>query len=427
MFERFNERQKSFISDVKREKLARINILEGSVRSGKTYISLVGWLMLVSTYPKDSSFLMVGKTMTSLKRNCLVLLESLVGKKYFTFSVPKKEATLFGRKIYLEGVNDARSEQKIRGMTLQAAYCDEITLFTEDFFSMLLSRLSMPNAKLLGTTNPDTPSHWLMKKYMSRKEELNLKIWKFLLDDNDTIPQEIREDMKREYTGVFFDRFILGKWVQAEGLIYSKFANSTKDYIIDHFPIHELQSVHIGIDYGASKSKTAFVAVGFTQGYKQMIVLNEKTSLGVTTPEQMYEQFLQFYNEVKEEYGYVYRSYADWGGLGQVITRGLQTYCTQKGTPIRIFDCSKYRIIERINIVSRLMGANKFKIMSRCKETIEALSSAVWEEGKDDVRLDNGTVNIDVLDAMEYAFSNYMQILDNAFNKPRAFDNMGRL
>lgn len=427
MFERFNERQKSFISDVKREKLARINILEGSVRSGKTYISLVGWLMLVSTYPKDSSFLMVGKTMTSLKRNCLVLLESLVGKKYFTFSVPKKEATLFGRKIYLEGVNDARSEQKIRGMTLQAAYCDEITLFTEDFFSMLLSRLSMPNAKLLGTTNPDTPSHWLMKKYMSRKEELNLKIWKFLLDDNDTIPQEIREDMKREYTGVFFDRFILGKWVQAEGLIYSKFANSTKDYIIDHFPIHELQSVHIGIDYGASKSKTAFVAVGFTQGYKQMIVLNEKTSLGVTTPEQMYEQFLQFYNEVKEEYGYVYRSYADWGGLGQVITRGLQTYCTQKGTPIRIFDCSKYRIIERINIVSRLMGADKFKIMSRCKETIEALSSAVWEEGKDDVRLDNGTVNIDVLDAMEYAFSNYMQILDNAFNKPRTFDNMGRL
>lgn len=427
MFERFNERQKSFISDVKREKLARINILEGSVRSGKTYISLVGWLMLVSTYPKDSSFLMVGKTMTSLKRNCLVLLESLVGKKYFTFSVPKKEATLFGRKIYLEGVNDARAEQKIRGMTLQAAYCDEITLFTEDFFSMLLSRLSMPNAKLLGTTNPDTPSHWLMKKYMSRKEELNLKIWKFLLDDNDTIPQEIRDDMKKEYTGVFFDRFILGKWVQAEGLIYSKFANSTKDYIIDHFPIHELQSVHIGIDYGASKSKTAFVAVGFTQGYKQMIVLNEKTSLGVTTPEQMYEQFLQFYNEVKEEYGYVYRSYADWGGLGQVITRGLQTYCTQKGTPIRIFDCSKYRIIERINIVSRLMGANKFKIMSRCKETIEALSSAVWEEGKDDVRLDNGTVNIDVLDAMEYAFSNYMQILDNAFNKPRTFDNMGRL
>ena len=427
MFERFNEKQKNFISDVKREKLARINILEGSVRSGKTYISLVGWLMLVSMYPKDSNFLMVGKTMTSLKRNCLVLLESLVGKKHFTFSVPKKEATLFGRKIYLEGVNDARAEQKIRGMTLQASYCDEITLFTEDFFSMLLSRLSMPNAKLLGTTNPDTPTHWLMKKYISRKEELNLKIWKFLLDDNDTIPQEIREDMKREYTGVFYDRFILGKWVQAEGLIYSKFANNTKDYIIDHFPIHELQSVHIGIDYGASKSKTAFVAVGFTQGYKQMIVLNEKTSLGVNTPEQMYEQFLQFYNEVKEEYGYVYRSYADWGGLGQVITRGLQTYCTQKGTPIRIFDCSKYRIIERINIVSRLMGADKFKIMSRCKETIESLSSAVWEEGKDDVRLDNGTVNIDVLDAMEYAFSNYMQILDNAFNKPRTFDNIGAL
>ena len=97
-------------------------------------------------------------------------------------------------------------------------FCDELTLFTEDFFSMLLSHLSMPNSKLLGTTNPNSPGHWLMKKYISRKNDLNLKIWDFFLDDNEMIPKEIIASMKKEYTGVFYERFILGKWVQAEGL-----------------------------------------------------------------------------------------------------------------------------------------------------------------------------------------------------------------
>lgn len=422
MFERLNPKQNDFLTDVIDENLARINILEGSVRSGKTYVSLIAWVLLVVQYPKNSNFLMVGKTITSLKRNCLVLLESLCMKGAFTFSTSRKEATLFGRKIYLEGVNDSRSEQKIRGMTLQCAYCDELTLFTEDFFSMLLSRLSMPNAMLLGTTNPDSPAHWLMKKYISRKDELNLKVWNFLLDDNDTIPKETIADMKREYTGVFYDRFILGKWVQAEGLIYSKFANNKQNYVIDHFPINKLESVHIGIDYGSSKSKTAFIAVGFTRGYENLVVLNESTSKGVSTPEQMYERFLDFYNEVKKEYGYISHCFADWGGLGQVITRGLQTYCLQNNIPVKVHDCTKYRIIERINIVSRLIGANRFKILSRCSETIEALSNAVWEEDKDDVRLDNGTINIDVLDAMEYAFSNYIPSINNSFNKVQILD-----
>ena len=75
--------------------------------------------------------------------------------------------------------------------------------------------------------------------------------------------------------------------------------------------------------------------------------------------------------------------------------------------------------------MSRLIGANKFKILSRCEKTIEALSNAVWEEDKDDVRIDNGTINIDVLDAMEYAFSNYIPSINNAFNKLEIDYNKG--
>jgi len=411
----YNQMQLEFVEDIKRRNLKTQNILEGSVRSGKTWISLFAWYMMVSKAPKDEEFLMMGKTITTLKRNCLSLLQTISSNK-FTYSASAKEGWLFGRKIYLEGVNDARAENKIRGLTLNGAYCDELTLFTEDFYNMLLTRLTRPNSFLLATTNPDTPNHWLKKNFLDHREKKDIKVYHFNLEDNHTLSQEVIDNLKNQFTGVFYDRFILGKWVAAEGLIYSKFANEKEKYIVDKIPIDELQSIHIGIDYGASKSKTAFVAIGFTYGFKEMYVLKEKTSLGVKTPEQMYENFWGFYNELEKEHGKISYCYADWGGLGQVQTKGIQSYFIKHGKPIKIQDCFKVRIIERINMTCRLIGAERFKIHKGCTETIEALSSAVWEENKDDIRLDNGCVNIDVLDAMEYAFSNYMQSLNNSFN-----------
>ena len=423
MFVDFTQKQKEFISDIVNNRTRRINILEGSVRSGKTYVSLIAWLIMICKYEKDKNFLMVGKTVTSLKRNCLTLLEELCPKDSFEYSIPRKEARIFGRRIFLEGVNDSRAEQKIRGMTLQAAYCDEITLFTEDFFAMLLSRLSLPFSSLLGTTNPDSPTHWLMKKYISRKNDLNMKMWKFYLDDNDTIPKNIREDMKKEYTGVFYERFILGNWVQAEGLIYQKFADNKQSFIINDIKIRDIDFINIGIDYGASKSKTAFVAVAFCQQFKLIVILDEQTIIGVNKPEDLYKHIANFYQRVEKKYGWISCCYADWGGLGQILTQGLKVYMHRHCDNAVVKDCKKYKIFERINILNRLIGANKFKIMDCCKETIESLSTSIWDPNKDNERLDDGTVNIDVLDALEYAFSPHINIMRNLLDaeklKPR--------
>jgi len=228
----------------KKDKLKRLNILEGSVRSGKTWISLVLWAFWVSQMPKDKAFLMVAKTLTSLRRNTLDLMSTMFGSN-FSYSLPAKEAHLFGRLVYLEGVNDARAESKIRGMTLQGAYCDEITLFTEDFFTMLLSRLSEPGAKLFGTTNPDNPNHWFKTKYLDRKDELDMLVMKFLIDDNEFLDPEYVKQLKAEYTGIFYNRFILGEWVLAEGLIYpqaSKVRTETQDRAYTEY--------RISCDYG---------------------------------------------------------------------------------------------------------------------------------------------------------------------------------
>jgi len=246
----FTEKQEKLLKALKKHKLKRINILHGSVRSGKTWISLVLWAFWVLSSPENKNYLMVAKTLTSLKRNCLDLLESLVGKNNFCYSMAQKEGTLFGRKIYLEGVNDARAESKIRGMTLQGAYCDELTLFTEDFFNMLLSRLSEPKAKLFGTTNPDSPNHWIKVNYIDRQEELDIFIMQFLIDDNTFLDVHYVEELKKEYTGVFYERFILGLWVIAEGLVYPMFDKKRHVLTKSEAPTDTFFEYYISIDYG---------------------------------------------------------------------------------------------------------------------------------------------------------------------------------
>lgn len=234
--------------------LKRINLLEGSVSSGKTWISLVLWAFWVRTMPSDGLYMMCAKSLTTLKRNCLILLQELVGEDNFEFSVPRKEGLLFGRKILLEGANDIRSESKIRGLTLQGAYCDELTQFPRDFFTMLLSRLRLPNAKLIATTNPDAPSHWLKTEYIDRQHELDFLDVKFLLDDNTTLPQDYVENIKLEYTGVFYDRFILGNWVNAEGMIYPMYKEA-----LSVPPQGQAEEYVLSVDYGTLNAFAALL------------------------------------------------------------------------------------------------------------------------------------------------------------------------
>ncbi|MDE5582454.1 MAG: PBSX family phage terminase large subunit [Ruminococcus sp.] len=216
----YTQKQKQLMKLWQTNQLKRINILEGSVSSGKTWISLVLWAFWVRTMSEDSLYMMCAKSLTALKRNCLFPLTELVGESNFTFSMARKEGELFGRRILLEGANDARAESKIRGLTLQGAYCDELTQFSRDFFTMLLSRNRKTQATIFATTNPDSPSHWLKTEYINRADELSLLDIKFTLDDNTTLDPEYVRNIRLEYTGIFYERFILGNWVLAEGLIY---------------------------------------------------------------------------------------------------------------------------------------------------------------------------------------------------------------
>lgn len=401
-------KQEQFLYD----KGKRLNFLSGSVRSGKTYISLLKWALWIGTMPKDCEFIMVGKTVTSLKRNCFNCLTDFIGPNNFQYSLSNKTAKIFGRLVYLEGANDERSEQKIRGMTLAGAYCDEVTLYPKSFFSMLLSRLSVAGAKLWATCNPDTPNHYIKKEYIDRVDELDCNVWNFLLTDNVFLPPEYIESVTKEYSGVFYNRFILGQWVRAEGVIYDKFANNTQDFILeDDFDYTRLIQINIGVDFGGNGSATTFVCTGFTRFYKDVIVLEAERHEEELSPEMLDKAYKDFVELCIGKYKKFANTYAD--SAEQILIRGLRNTAERNLLKTNVHNARKMPILDRIRLLIKLMGQGRFKVAKHCKTVISALQDAVWDSKKENERLDDGTSDIDTLDAMEYTIEpNYKEIMD---------------
>jgi len=215
------------------------------VSSGKTYVSLMKYAWFVGQSPSNHEFMICGKSLTALRRNCIGMLSEMCGK-YFTCTMSTKQGWMFGRRIHFEGASDERSENKIRGITLGGAYCDEITLYPETFVNMLLSRLREPGAKLYATANPDHPKHYIKEKLIDNKK-LDLAHWQFVIDDNTFLDPYYVEQIKREYTGVFYERYILGRWVVAEGLIYPMFDPAV--HVVPTEP-RRYERFWVSIDYG---------------------------------------------------------------------------------------------------------------------------------------------------------------------------------
>lgn len=286
--------------------LARLNIWDGSVRSGKTINSLMRWSRWVRQEAPPGALLLVGKTERTVKQNVVDPLLDIWGKRA-SYSAGLHELNLLGRRHIVVGANDLRAETKIRGITLAGAYGDEVTTWDEGFFQMLMSRLSVPGAVFLGTTNPDSPAHWLNKTYLIRAAELNLKRWQFRLDDNPYLDPEFVSALKKEYTGLWYKRFIDGLWVVAEGAIYDML--DPEKHFVDELP--PMGVTWAGGDYGTT-NPTVYLA-GTMVGEKGIVVHNEwrydsaKKGRQKTNPE-----YAQAWFDWRIAHGYpIKRSYID--------------------------------------------------------------------------------------------------------------------
>lgn len=224
------------------EKDARINVLEGSVRSAKTVTMIPKWIEYIR-YGPPGLLLMTGMTKDTVYDNVLIDLLDTIGRNNYRYNRMTGELLVFwrelvttddGRRVQMKGMRrikvagagDEGSEKYIRGKTLAGAYCDELTLMPKSFFDQLLNRLSVEGAKLYGTTNPDSPFHYLYTDYINDEKKLEsgmVRDWHFTLDDNPNVPQEYKDFLQGAYSGLYYDRMVLGMWVIGSGRVYDMY------------------------------------------------------------------------------------------------------------------------------------------------------------------------------------------------------------
>lgn len=236
---------------------ARLNIAHGAVRSSKTISGTVRWLLYIIDGP-PGDLAMLGKTTATLQRNVLNDLFDIVGPtNYKWMNRQQGELKIMGRRIYCFGANNEDAESKIRGATFAGAYCDEVNLYPQSVFNQLMARLSVEGAKCFCNCNPDSPYHWFYTEYIQNEQIQDKRIWKFLMDDNLSLSESYKTALKQMYTGVWYERMILGNWVAAEGRIYDMFDPSI--HMQDTQKIIAESGVNpaairwlVGCDYGTS-------------------------------------------------------------------------------------------------------------------------------------------------------------------------------
>ena len=246
-----------------RESKARVNIFEGAIRSGKTIVSLLRFLMAV-LFARGGVIVVIARTRDSAYRNVFeplmnpALFGPLARLVHYTAGAPT--ARILGRTVHVLGASDAKSEKVLRGLTVALAYVDEVTVIPEEFFTQLLGRMSPPGAKLFGTTNPDSPAHWLKAKFLDRINTTltGWRSWHFQLDDNPALTEEYKHQIKTEFTGLWYRRFVQGEWVAAEGAIFDMWDPEKHTIPWDELPeMRELISV--SLDYGTTNATAALI------------------------------------------------------------------------------------------------------------------------------------------------------------------------
>lgn len=410
-----SEKQAEYIQNANH----RWNGKVGATQCGKTYIDTLYVIpaRIEERKGKKGLNFIVGVSKETIQRNIIEPLQELYSSKVVTDISSNNTCTIMGEKVYCIGADNVGRVKKFRGPRIKYLYIDEAYDINEEVFQLLKSRLSFEYSLCDFAGNPQHLSHWLEKFINS---DIDIYLQRYTIFDNPFLPVEYVKQLCKEYEGtVFYDRYILGKPCNAEGIIYRQFANNPSVFMKDEARdengnVINFMIISIGIDYGATKGETEFKATGITTLFKQVWSLGEKKLKDLHTPEEIYKAFEDFYYEIVNEYGKVTHCFGDYGALGQVLTFGLNKYLQQHKIPIQVQDCIKGQIIDRIHLDCSLFGQRRRFLLKKCKYLKEAYEQAVWSDKEPDTRLDDGTTPIDDLDAHEYSiFPFYDKLMMN--------------
>ena len=227
----------------------RWNIKVGATGSGKS------WLDYAVVIPKrllamrgQGAAVFLGNTQGTLSRNILTPMREIWGEALVGTIISDNTAQIFGRRVHILGADNKKHVARLQGMTIEYGYGDEMTTWDEDVFQMLKSRLRCAHSFFDGTANPDTPQHFI-KAFIDSDADVYCQT--STIDDNPFLPPQFVANLKKEYAGtVYYDRFILGQWAIASGLVYPFVASHPDSYLV-RGPIAGMNSrFFVSIDYG---------------------------------------------------------------------------------------------------------------------------------------------------------------------------------
>lgn len=393
------EKQLTYIREANR----RWNFKVGAVRSGKTYCDFFVIPMRIRAIEGDGLIVLMGNTVGTLCRNILDPMRAIWGEELVGNAGSWADTvTLFGRKCFLIGADKACAAEKLQGCSVAYCYGDEVTTWSEEVFGMLKSRLDKPYSRFDGTCNPSHPGHWL-KRFLESGADLYVQY--YTMEDNPFLPPSFTEAIRKEYAGtVWYDRLILGKWTAAEGVIYRKFAEESERFFLSWEQIGKkrITRIAVGVDFGGTRSATAFVAVGFTADCRDAIVLSSERIPDEIDAEALTGRFCDFLLALRCRFPLPVLAYCD--NAEPVLIRTLKMGVRSLSLPVSVRPARKSQIRSRIRLTLRLMAQGRLFLSPDCASLAQAFREARWDGNTGgDERLDDGTSDVDSLDAFEYA------------------------
>lgn len=372
--------------------LNHLYVTDDYIVTHNTFSSTLRWLAYLVDPPKGGQLAMIGRTRDSIARNVIDPLQDpdiygpdIAQEVKYTSGAPY--ATILGRRVYVLGASDSKAEKTIRGLTLAGAYVDEATILQEEFFTQLTGRMSVPHAQLFATTNPDSPAHWLKKKYIDKigpnpkKGQLHdWKLWHFNIDDNPVLTDAYKTSVKNEFSGLFYKRFILGQWVAAAGAVYDMW-NPEQHVVTDLETPPILQYLAIGIDYGTTNPTTA-ILLGL--GEDGILYALDEYRYAPTTAE-IRKTDAQLSKEIND-----WRETRHVNDVPVIVDPAAASFRVQMQADGVLTHPANNDVLYGIRTITSLLATGKLKINHKCTGLIDEFPGYVWDtkatdEGHDQV------------------------------------------
>ena len=356
-------------------------ICDGAVRSGKSLCMFVSFIVWAMTNFKNASFAVCGRTASSVRRNLIApylpVLSQLGYRCTLKLSGGNIKVRMHGYEntFWIFGGKDEASQSLIQGMTLSGVMFDEVALMPRSFVEQALARCSVEGSKFWFNCNPSNPAHWFYNEWIKKADSKRALYLHFSMEENPSLSKEMLQRYENMYSGAFYERFVKGRWVAADGLIYPMFGDSC----MADCP-QQCSGYYISCDYG-------------TVNPTSMGLWGESGGVWYRTHEYYYSSKRSGAQKTDEEYYAELEKLADGRRINAVIcdpSAASFIATIRKHGRFKVIP-AKNDVLDGIRRVSNCLKSGRIKICRGCDDSVREFSLYCWDEGaaKDCPRKEN--------------------------------------